>query len=273
LLRNKISIFAASADNEEVSLQIDQDFCTRPISLKVPLFEIDPLESLALLKMAQNQQINHAYKTQDSLEQEPTIFLPFYGEVFKSINFDYYIPLDSLIQYFTDLPSWVKVTRKDGQYHFQLIGKQAELKLFDPLVMVDWVPVDDANAILSIKPWNVKKIDILNEPYIHGDILYGGIINILSKNNDFGGLRFPQSAMFLNIAFYDQNILEDPWNNPFGEASQNTLLWKTFYGKETAPNNIINLKAPQAKGNYNLLFQYLDNQQNKKFFFKEIRVN
>jgi len=249
---NELFLIAASLENDEAEIQIDQDYCVQDIALEVPPFEILDKDIATILQMAQNQQVYHTYHEEDTLVNPVVKSMAFYGQAFKTIDFSYYVPLDSLEQYFTDIPSWVVIKRRKGKRYFQIYGTQGELKLYPPLVLVDWVPVDDADRVLAIHPVNVEKIDIITESYIHGDIVYGGIISIMTKKTDFGGLKFPESGMYLNFEFYHVSLAEKPY-----DLCRNTHLWYPNISNDSLLQNL-EIKAPKQKGEYLLLIQGVD---------------
>ena len=262
----ELFIIAASLDNDNVKIEIDQDFCFQTIALKVPEFTIKESEKESILKMVQNHQVFEVFHEVDTIKPPKTNYNAFYGEAFKTIEISYYVPLDSLEQYFTDIPSWVEVKKSKKKRYFQIVGEQGELKLFEPLVLIDWVPVDDADRILAIRPAAVDRIDIITQSYIHGDILYGGIINVLTKDNDFGGIKFPESGMYLNFNFYSKTISTEQNSSKF----KNTYYWMPNIRRDSL-NNGASFIAPQLQGEYLILFQGID--KNGKAFNNQKRFN
>ena len=259
----ELFIIAATPQQGEVEIQIDQEYCHQTITLSVPEFVIQESEKAVLLQMAQTQQVYQAFYKEDNLVDIPIESAAFYGKAFKSLLLDFYVPFDSLEQYFTDIPSWVSVKNRKGKRFFQLIGSQGELKVYDPLVMIDWVPVDDAERILAIRPSNVKQIEIINATYVHGDIIYGGIVNVLTRNTDFGGLKFPESGMYLGFDFYNPSL-----NNSHETNYKNTYYWMRYNAINSA-SNVIELPAPQQKGEYIIHLQGIDRRGE---YFSEDKV-
>ena len=248
----ELFIIAATSEQGEIQIQIDQDYCYQVVSLTVPEFIIQEKEKEILLQMAQKQQLSQVFNQEDTLIKSIQEFNPFYGAAFKSLSLDYYVSFDSLQQYFTDIPSWVSIKLRKGKRYFQLIGQQNELKVYKPLVLVDWVPVDDINRVLAIHPTNVKQIEIVNEAYVHGDIIYGGIINILTRNTDFGGLKFPKSGMYLSYGFYDK-----PQNKISESTFKNTNYWIPNILMDSA-SGAIELPVLELESEYIIRYQRID---------------
>ncbi len=258
--RIELFAIAASLENEEVEILIDQDFCSRKIDLKVPEFTVNDSEKEALLKMVNTYQLKRLYQNTDSLNENLQTYQAFYGDPYKSVDFDSYVALDSLSQYFTDLPSWVKVKVEKGKRKIVLYGPQASLQLYEPLIMIDWIPVDDVEHILALDPRRINNFEVIITPYIHGGITYGGILNIFSRKNDFAGMNFPESAEYINYDFYNfpRNKIQDTDQyNSF----DNTILWIADLST-VANQNTISTEAPLLKGEYVVLLQSIDENGN-----------
>jgi len=249
---HELFLIAASHKDFEVDILVDQDFCNRPVHLVVPKFSLDAKEKESMVLMAQRQQLKKTFQTlSDSIPKHLETSKVFYGHAFKSIDFSFYVPLDSLEQYFTDLPSWVNVRKKKGKRHLSLVGSQTDLQYYNPLVMVDWVPVDDMERVLAIHPQRVEKIDIINQSYLHGDIQYGGIISIHTKKGDFGGLIFPKSGIYLNYQFYAPQHPKALCPQSF----DNTNYWSAFTSVTSFP---LEIDAPSTKASYTIKIQTMD---------------
>jgi len=252
----ELILIAATLLNDEVEILVDQDFCNKEVSFKSPFFKVGEDEKNQLLKMAQTIQLNRLYEQNDSLVVDSINRRPFYGNRFKTINFDSFVKLDSLAQYFSDLPSWVKVRDAKGQRKILINGLNSDLHLYDPLILIDWVPVDDVERILDIDPARINEFDVVITPYIHGGITYGGILSIFTRKSDFGGMEFPKSAMYINYGFYDLSQKSNSTiqnNNSFN----NTSTWITNTVKDPDLSSV-NILAPSVEGKYIILLQSLN---------------
>lgn len=248
----ELFLIAASTKKGKVSIQIDQDFCNEEIRIHSPKFSLEPTERALLLSMAQNHQIVQAFSKDEKIELLSDEGIPFYGSVFKTLIMDFYVPLDSLELYFTDIPSGVTVKRKKKKRYLQMMGDRIELTMFPTLLLVDWVPVDDANRVLSMNPSLVEKIDIIDQIYLHGDDIYGGIIHVQTYKGDFGNLKFPETGQYLNYKFYDPRSSKP--RTP--QAFDNTQLWKTAHENKED----MKIQVPPRSGSYFILIQGINKQ-------------
>jgi len=267
----EIFVNAGTIDTVEIEVLIDRDFCNKRINLTVPSFSINRQDKKQLLLMAQSTQLSLTYQKIDSIKIETEVKIPFYGSPYKTIDFDSFVPLDSMSQYFTDLPSWVIVKGNKEERELYLSGGRPELQLYAPLILVDWVPIDDAELILALDPARIKKFDVIIHPYYHGGIVYGGILSIETRNSDFGGLTFPTSGMYINFNFYS-----------YPDSSENSIQKKVYPFMNTyvwIPNlqskslqKPLEFTAPYTKGEYLLILQAIDGKGKNMQFSQKFTV-
>lgn len=265
-LNHELFLIAEEKKGVKAKILIDQDFCSEDIQVPTPVFFLNGQEKDLVLKMAKNSQIIKTFYPKKELERSKKDIIPFYGSVSKTIVFDKYITLDSLQLYFTDIPSGVSIHKSKGRRTFRLMGEQYELSLYPPLMLVDWVPVNQAEKLLAMSPSLIKKIDILNKSYLHGDQIYGGIIHIQTHKGDFGNVKFDESGQYLKFDFFSVYLHHNMDVNPF----VNTVLWKTFQddiGKAAKVN------CPQIYGDYILQYQGIDNKGESFKISKKINVS
>lgn len=266
----EVLIIPSSLKGNDIELLVDQDYCTKKIFLKVPHFSISEDERAQLVQMTQTLQISMLIKDNYWLQNDSSYQHPFYGHPYKMLDFDAFVELDSMSQYFTDLPSWIKVKKHKGQRKLFVANPEQELN-YEPLLLMDWVPVDDPEKILKLDPRRIKKFEVIVEPYIHGSIIYGGIIALFSRKGDFAGFEFPQSAMYINFDFYSLN--SDPKYLPPKENLElyNTTTWIPYLEYDAIKEKI-GLQAPNISGNYTLLIQTINKDGKRENYKQSFKV-
>lgn len=222
-------ISSAKVSGTETRILVNNDFCTLPVQVAAPEFGLSDEEKATAYNMAVNRMVQSAFPpdTVKSIVNAEMEERPFYGTPSQVLYLDQYVQLPTLEEYFNELPLLVKVRKRKGGKYFKVFGSQSELEVYDPLVLIDNVAVDDPERILKVSPQNVARIEIVNEPYVKGNLTYGGIISIFSKRGDFAGVDLPSSGMFLNYRFFheDEKCLTTPPENRELPDTRNTLLW------------------------------------------------
>lgn len=253
----EIFLSAAGVDQGSASLLIDNDFTTVPLVLPDPLFSLTEQERKAALNLAVNQMVAGEYGQQMQVKRDSTAGekRPFYGLPTETLYIDKFVQLPTLEEYFNELPVDVRVReRKEGKY-FRFNSREAGMMVHDPLVLVDWVVISDISRLLQISPQRIERIEIVNKPYVKGNLTYGGIISILSRAGDFAGIDLPASGLFLKYNLLSPecvSIQELPEASAKPDA-RNTLLW--LPALETGTDQHISLTLPDTPGTYEVVLR------------------
>jgi hypothetical protein len=250
-----VFICTEKSDSLNSAILIDNDYCSVPVSIPAPAFELSPEERESALNLAVNLQVSRHFTYEAPArvsDEDQKNDMPFYGKPDEVLLFDKYIGLPTLEEYFNGLPTLVKVRKRHGEKYFKVLGRQTELSEFDPMVMVDMVAIDDPQKILVLDPQKIHSIEVVNSIYIKGNQIYGGIINIITKGLDFAGIDLPSSGIFINYGFLDENrnyisaapLISDR-NIP---DARNTLFWDPEF-KLPGKNSVL-ITAPDTPGRY-----------------------
>jgi len=228
-----VFISASNSDTEN-NILIENDFCTKAINLPNPEFTLSQKEKNLVYSFAINNKVQDYFnqsnlsviKNDDGLNNDT---IPFYGKPDIMIHVKDYIRLPKLEDYFSELLSLdVRFKNIRDKKKVKIIGDRPEMEIYDPLVMIDYVPINNVNDILNLKPDNIYRIDVVKDPYLKGNVIYGGILNVLSNKNDFAGIKLPESGIFLNYKFLSNNSnynLKDTFPNHVPD-SRNTIYWE-----------------------------------------------
>jgi hypothetical protein len=233
---------------------IDNDFCTLPVQLSAPGFSIAPEESEAVLRIVKNHKVTSVFYP-DYAKTNPdttTGQVPFYGKPDEVLVMDKYIDLPTMEEYFQELVGAVNVRKYEGRKIFRFNSTRAEMTIFNPLVLIDWVAVDDIERILAMTPADIEKIELVNAPYIKGSITYGGIISFVSKKNDYAGIDLPASGTFIHYQFLEacrEGVITGPFPGNLPDP-RNTLYWDPDLRFNEGGKAEILITAPDTPGRY-----------------------
>ena len=79
----------------------------------------------------------------------------------------------------------VRLINENGKYYAQIfIDFLREFDMRSPAIFLDGVYVDDINKILLLGSDQISKIDLITEERVFGDLIFGGLISIVSKKNE-----------------------------------------------------------------------------------------
>jgi hypothetical protein len=245
---------AGKASSPDPRILVDNDFCTVPVHIPSGTFTMTPQERETAYNMAVNVQLDSYFKV-DSISANPVEDddeQAFYGKPDDILYIDDYIQLPTLEEYFNGLPTLVRIRKHKGEKYFKVIGSQAGLNNFEPLIMVDLVAIDDPSKVLGINPANISRIEVVNVLYAKGDETFGGIINIISKHGDFAGIDLPSSGIFIRYGFLSDKGQHLGNSQPMRNFpdTRNTLYWDPELVLNQGNSSRVSFTASDTPGRY-----------------------
>lgn len=271
-----IFLCAEDIPGNSPEIYIENDFCPEPVNLPSPLFHLTKNEYETAYRMAVNQKVTSLFKpdTATALSEPGHNNKPFFGEPTETLVVGTYIDLPTLEDYFIELVGAVKVRKSQGRKVFRFNTMRPEMTIYDPMVLIDWVAVDDIDRILAISPKDIDRIELVNSPYIKGNITYGGIISFVSKHNDYAGIDLPASGTFINYKFLEACSRDVPYgilpaNLP---DSRNTIYWDPDVQLDDNGSAKITFTAPDTPGKYVIMLRGMGSSGEKIIIREEIEV-
>ncbi|MDO8896797.1 MAG: hypothetical protein Q7V19_04035, partial [Bacteroidales bacterium] len=224
-------LFLSAENLKDISSEIliDNDFCIRPVKLPTQAFSLTQKEKEVALNLVVNYTIEKKFQNESILNQPENYddSVAFYGEPSEVLMLENFVDLPSLEDYFNELPVMVKVRKQKGKKHFKFYTTQGEMSIFEPLVLIDWVAVNNVERVLAMPPREIARIELINAPYVKGSVVYGGIVSFISKKNDFAGIDLPGSGTFIRYRFLEecaQKSVKEPIESAQPDT-RNTIYW------------------------------------------------
>jgi len=191
-----------------------------------------------------NCQLRAAFQLPDSDRVdagEPTSDYLFYGTPeFRYRTVDY-VTLPDLEEFLFEIVPQVRVEKQRDNKQLVLLNDRDEIMYTPPLILLDYVPVQEIGKLLSVSPLRVDHIDIVNRIYIRGDHIYGGIVSFITGRGDRAGIALPGGSTFITFTglsdLYETVFpdYEGAVRNERMPDLRNTLYWAAHY--EITPEN------------------------------------
>ena len=257
---------------EGVQIKVNRSYDTKTIFSLNKEFYLNKQELDWALLMAQNQNIKESFSQEDLEDSSNFSIRPFYDKPDEVIRINDYIDLDDLGMYFTELPGNVHLHKRNDKYEMRIINA-AGMQLFNsPLIMVDYVVVNDLQQVLKMNPKDINRIEIVREYYQKGDANFGGIVNFISNENDFASYEFSNSAISISYDFLTRNNIHQsvrPIENK--PDARTTLLWmpNVNTNKSSIP---LTFYTSDMSGAFMIVIQGLDKNGNSVYYSQEFVV-
>jgi hypothetical protein len=264
---NDYIIKSAIADNS-YSIEIES-----PFSQKYPesLFFIDSTKkniSDAVIRMSVNYQIEKIYGTSNLGDTIKPILIfsepvRFYGKPDQELIMSDYISLPVMQEVFFELVPGVQVKTRKSKYGF-FIQDPVTNYFYDtsPTLIVDGVIIDDPSAILNLDPELVEKIDVIKSGYLVGDVIFSGLISIITKAGDFSNITMPDNAIRIRKSFYDlvRRYKSPDYSNVSTKTDRtpdfrNTLYWNHNLKPDSNGKIVVEIMTSDYDSDYDINLQ------------------
>jgi hypothetical protein len=107
-----------------------------------------------------------------------------------------FVPLNDFSEIAVELLPQVKIFKEKGKYDVQIYNPlMKRFSAITPAVFLDGVYVDDIDKIIGLGSDQIKKIDIIDNERAFGDLIFSGVISIISKSNEIASTK-PASCSF-----------------------------------------------------------------------------
>lgn len=258
----KLEIFVQpeGPDKRAVEVRIDQDFDPRFIHFVSSPFTLTEQEVKLVSIMARNVQLTRIFGHGDTVivEGPGERKSSFYGTPSFSVDLDQYVLLPTLQEVFRNFVPGVTAVGRRGRTSLLIESENPSLSLYESLVMVDQVPVLDMEQFMSLSPAKIKQIDVVEDVYVKGDMRFGGVINLLSRDKDMAGIDLPENSFFIDyLAMQPAYISLKDSSSPEDQIPdmRNTFLWEPDYKLGMDSPARLSFIAPAYPGRYVILFQ------------------
>lgn len=277
-LEGTFEVFASvNYYKEEITpiLLIDNDFCSKPISMPFIPFEYNEQDIRYLNELCLNSQIK------DIFNQKPIVIKDtnntkdpfFYGTPSFVLSLTDFIELPTLKDYFSELLPMVNVKTKQKQTYLKINGIYPELNIYQPLILVDFVAISNIDWVLSISPRKIRKIEIISSPYIRGNLVFGGIISIISIKGDFAGVNLPSSGQFFNYSMFTKNIINYPDSSIQNIPDiRNTLYWNPSLLLKQGEKSQFQFRTGDTNGEYYIVLKKYNKDKELEINYQPFKV-
>jgi hypothetical protein len=255
-----------------LTVRIDQEYDSRPVSLPREKFDLSESQKEVARRIALNMQLSRAFMP-GNLSQEPTgeepsrgKNTPFYGTRMKQLLIDDYVKLPNLEEVFINLIPDVQFYKKKGKNRMRILSDNNSIGIYNPLIMIDHISVFDHEAILALSPEKIERIDLINEIYLKGNVVFGGVLAIYSRKGDMAGIDLPEGSYFFDYQlFYPQPEAanraapgEDDKLSGRVPDTRNTIFWRGDFQLKKGDSLEIPFRAPELPGDYVILVRGVD---------------
>jgi hypothetical protein len=202
-------MYITAESREDISMEIlvDKEYANdNPVSFGQS-FRLSKKEKETAAELMLHYQIEKAYREDirdTSTGTDSRIRSYFYGQPSNTIYIDDYIELPTIGEVIFELVPDVSVIKRSGLYYLRSGGYIIDLEVYRPLIFIDNIPVADVGRMLNMSPERIERIDVVDRIYAKGNMLFGGIMNLVSRKGDMAGIDLPENSYFFDYDGFAQ---------------------------------------------------------------------
>jgi hypothetical protein len=224
-----------SEQDSALTIEVFSEYDSRPFHPAKTEFYLSPEELRFAKNMNFNRQLSQIYEQPSSKEVIQTDTLvsdkPFYDPPDRTIYTDNYVELANMAEVVYEVVPDVQVHRKQNQALLSVYSKNPSAHGYETLILLDGIPLTSHKELLDLPPTRIKAVEVKNKVYIHGNYIFSAVVNFISRNGDFAGLRLPFQSVLGSVRLPATGDQADPGIIGITSASvpllNPVLLWDT----------------------------------------------
>ncbi|MFT3947519.1 MAG: hypothetical protein QM763_11175 [Agriterribacter sp.] len=193
---------AQETDKHFYNIEINTPFSGKFTENKLTDLNISPDLKSALETVSINAQLQRKYAA-DMLRK---YYLPdmdtstFYGKPDERYMLDDYTRFTTMEEVLREYIPGVIVSRSNRKFKLTVFDVQNK-RLFrdNPLLLLDGVPVQDADKIISYDPLKVRKIEVVTRRYYYGPLVLDGIVNFVTYKGNLEAFEMDPRSVIVDF--------------------------------------------------------------------------
>jgi len=204
----------------------------------------------------------------------------FYGVADETYLLDDYTRFPVMEEVMREYVRGVLVRKRKDGFHFRVVDKVYN-RIFDetPLILIDGVPLFDADEIMALDPLKVKKIEVMTRTYYLSSFRFPGVVSYTTYTSDLAGLKIQPNSVGLNYEglqlqreFYTPRY-ESPKQRESRIPDQRTLLYWNPDVQSTNGKKQIEFFTSDIPGEYKIVVEGITSDGHVGSVTKSITVN
>jgi hypothetical protein len=204
----------------------------------------------------------------------------FYGIPEMEVFLDDYIKLPVMQEVFFELVPGVLLRSIKSGYDVKIVNPlTGNYYAEPPLVMIDGVIINDLTVLADLNPEIVEKIEVVKTPYLIGDLILHGIVNVITRSGDFSNITMPDYVVVLPYRVIDKPYTflapdySDKQNSPGRTPDlRNTLYWNPSMKTDRNGEAEIEFWTSDLPGSYTVNIQGITASGEKISMFKSFMI-
>jgi hypothetical protein len=240
-------------------VEVLSPFSEQYAKITVPRLSLTPGMQTSVEDQNMNTQVQNIYNS-TKLRQfyDPKIdSSAFYGQPFKTYVLDNYTRFTTMEEVMREYVSEINLIHSKNYFHIKVLADNQYLSDDDPLILIDGVPMFDANKLFAADPLKIYKLEDMPFTYYWGPAVAAGIFSYTSYKGDLGGVEIDPHAVVMD---YEGLELQREFYSPIYDTDKasashmpdfrNVLYWEPYVTTSTQGKNSLSFYTSDKTGQY-----------------------
>ena len=263
---NDIIVQTNSFSDSVYRIDISNPFAEKYADRILPPVSLTEKSSSAITAHSIQSQVANTYYAD---KQQQFIFpagmdtLPFYGSADNRYYLDEYTRFITMEEVMREFVLDVHLKTENNQFKYKVRNRSFD-QFFEtpPLILLDGVPVFDADKMVKFDPLKIKRVDVLAQKFYQNSQAYDGIVNYTTYRGDLAGYQLDANAL---IVGYEGFQLQREFFSPVYETSEqansrmpdlrNLLYWSPEIHTDQNGKKTVSFYTADLPGKYGIVIQ------------------
>lgn len=259
---NEIIVQAPAKSGLPFRIDVNTPFSEKAVTRKLPFFKLSPAIESSLQAGSigmQVQQLYHDNVNRRFLMPE-TDTSSFYGTADRSYLLDDYTRFTTIEEILREYVPQVNVRKQNGKFRLQMYDGENKTITYDPLLLLDGVPMFDVDRFMTMDPLKLSKLDVIPNTYFLGSIRADGVASFISYNGDMaefepdaGALVVDYEGLQLHREFYSPDFSLPELLNSRIPDFRNVLYWQPDLTTDKNGKGAVTFYTSNQPGQYRVV--------------------
>jgi hypothetical protein len=196
------------------TIRVFPEYDDRPVNPNAEPFILTPEEYSYASELLINNKLNAIYSRQETPAGIPPAPVArketFFNPPERKINVDDYIELASVQEVVYEVVPDVQIRHRANRTFISVYNKNPFARDYQTLILLDGIPLTNQQELLALPPGRIRTIEVKNRMYVHGNCIFSGLVNFISRNGDYAGLRLPRQSVMGSIDLPAESVQPVP---------------------------------------------------------------
>jgi len=189
---------ANSQVDNSYHIDILSPFAERDTTIRSGTFALNQDIKKTLAENSLNMQVQNIFSAGQIKQfyRSSTDSTWFFGKPSKTYKLDDYTRFATMEEVLREYVSSITVTKRQGK--FIIRAYDGDQMLGEPLILLDGIPLFDADKLFKWDPLRIKKLDVITQNYVYRSVMFNGIMSFTTYKGDGSSIEIDPHAVILD---------------------------------------------------------------------------